>query len=345
MTANLFGERFAGYRKPAWHDLGMVFNTKLTPMEAVQAARLNFDIVKLPLNATLKTGDQIDTGKFGLIREATPDSPAAFLGTVSENYKYMQNTEVAEAISPLADIWPVETAGALGNGETVFFSLDVGSDQVAGEEIKQYFLITDTRDGGTSMRIMFTPVRVVCQNTLIAGAAAAITMSSIQHNSSLKSNVDQRVELIRKLQQISIGTMEQFSALAAAAINMDGVNRIIEAAFPMPKMPKAMQVLDYDNAEEYGSLFNSAVNAQQSYEYACSRVNAFRDGSLELFNMFNDMQPALANTAWAAYNAVAECADWRNGRNNDTSTANSILFGGRAKEKTRAFNAAIKMVA
>jgi hypothetical protein len=48
----------------------------------------------------------------------------------------------------------------------------------------------------------------------------------------------------------------------------------------------------------------------------------------------------LRGTVWAAYNAVTEVSDWREGRNADESA----LFGSRAQEKSRAFNAAYALV-
>ena len=56
---------------------------------------------------------------------------------------------------------------------------------------------------------------------------------------------------------------------------------------------------------------------------------------------FEHFEPAhLRGTAWAAYNAVTEVADWREGRGADASA----LFGGRAKEKSRAYEAAMVLV-
>lgn len=340
---NIFGDRFAGHREPAWHQLGTVFNEKLTPREAVKLAKMDYNIVKLPLSAELSDGILIPTGKFGLIREATPDASAEFLGTVSEQYTYMQNMEVAEVIEPLADIWPTETVGALGKGETIFITLDAGMDSIKGDPIKQYFLITDTRNGGTSMKIMFTPVRVVCQNTLLAGERAAIATASMQHDYNLQGSVQARVELIQKMQQISIETMKQFEAMANAAISEEGVQTLISRAFPLPKASKAIELLDYGTQEDLGVLYDTAKRAEASYNFYKGRAEVFQAGARELFEKFNDEQPQLANTVWAAYSAVTECSDWREG-NSAESASKSALFGGRAAEKQRAFATAMQLV-
>jgi hypothetical protein len=66
---------------------------------------------------------------------------------------------------------------------------------------------------------------------------------------------------------------------------------------------------------------------------------ALREAAKERFEAFDP--PRLRGTVWAAYNAVTEVADWREGRNADESA----LFGGRAKEKSRAYAAAMELIA
>ena len=46
MPASIFGERFVGFRQPAWHGLGTVFEDRITVSEAVSRANLGFEIHK-----------------------------------------------------------------------------------------------------------------------------------------------------------------------------------------------------------------------------------------------------------------------------------------------------------
>ena len=50
MSANLFGERFASRREPAWHRLGEVFKAdeKLTASQSMAKADVLFEIQKHP---------------------------------------------------------------------------------------------------------------------------------------------------------------------------------------------------------------------------------------------------------------------------------------------------------
>jgi len=346
MSSNVFGDRFYGNRQPGWHNLGTVFTDRPTPVEAVNRSGCGFNIVKIPLVGHMNTpfGTQIlETGRTGLFREPTPDDDQyRYLGHVSEDYTYLQNVELARLIEPIAELWPVETVGALGNGETIFITLDAGEAEVKKDRVKQYFLVTDTRNGGVSLKIAFTPVRVVCQNTLVSGLHQALVSAAITHNEGINLNLLTRIRLLERMQTALAQTMATFEQLASAAITADAAQEIFAAAYPMPVKSKAIELLDYpDEADTLGELYDHALRAQGSWEYHYNRVSVMREDVRQLFGRFNDENPNVAMTGWAAYNAVVEYADYRNRNEN---TAQSTLFGPRSGEKKRAFAAAMSML-
>ena len=337
MAANIFGERFVGHRKPAWHELGQVFEGAISATEAVGLADLNYRIVTAPLVGNMD-GVEIKTGKYGIFREPTRDDPKCnYFGTCSKDYRILQNAELAEIMDGLTNKWPVETAGAIGNGETIFMSLDAGYTVVKGEEIRKFFLITDTRDGGTSMKILFTPVRVVCQNTLVSGLSQATVSATIMHDSGMETILKTRVKLLNNMETSMNETMKVFDHLANKAVIEQEINDIIAAAYPTPKKPKSLALLDeYPTEEEQivlGILNDRAQRAQHSWEYACGRTEVFRQGARFNYERLCDEHTSIAGTAWGVYNAVVEFADFRKGTD---TVAQSAVFGLRAQEKIRA---------
>ena len=343
MAANLFGDRFVGIRQPAWHGLGKVFESPIPISQAVVEAGMDYEVIKLPLIAKLDD-KEIDSGKMGIFRTPTADDPAyQYFGSASEDYAILQNREVAEIIEPLTKLWPVETIGALGKGETIFISLDAGETSVRGEPIKQYFLLTDTRDGGTSMKIAFTPVRVVCQNTLVSGLRQSIVSSALTHVSNISKVLTVRVNLLGKMKKAMDATMATFEQLASAAITDDDAKSIFAAAYPMPPRTAKMELLDdYDSAtgpELLGELYDEATRAQASWVYFAERAETLQTGVFHNYRRICDEHTSIANTPWAAYNSVVEFADYREG---GKSLEVSTLFGARAAEKQRAFKASLE---
>src|SRR5262245_8041098 len=165
MPASIFGTRFIGARRPAWHGLGTVFNDPISAEEAAAKVFGEVETILRPMQIVLPDGTVIDADKHAIVRKPTKDDDKyRIFGYASKDYHIVTPQDLAATLNPLTVDWPVETMGSLGHGETSFMTLAAGQSQVAGEELNSYFLITDTVDGGTSIKIAFTPVRVVCQN-------------------------------------------------------------------------------------------------------------------------------------------------------------------------------------
>lgn len=348
MAPNLFGQRFLGIREPAWHPIGTVLPEPIPALEAIKFIEADFEIVKAPLKIEISTlfGTQLmeDPGKFAIVRQPTSDSmDFAVLGHCGKDYEIVQRTDFAVALDKLTDRWPLETVGVLGVGETVFFTLDAGSIDIAGEEVHQYFLVYDKVDGKTSAKIAFTPVRVVCQNTLTTGLKQATMSAALDHRQGINKDFNFRVDLIKKMAEAQRLTVQNFDLLAKAQIREDEAETVFAAAYPYPSKPAKMDLVGaIDVTDELlGGLREQGVRASDSYDYYCKRADTMRDGARYLYGKLNDEFPNIAGTGWAAWNAVTEMADWRNG---EDSVPVSALFGTRAVEKKLAFDAAMKLI-
>jgi hypothetical protein len=348
MAANIFGQRFLGVREPAWHQIGTVLPEPTTAVEGLKLVDGDFQIVKAPTFIEVQTlfGTQrlTDDGRYAIVREPTDDSMEyAVLGHCGEQYEIIQRADFAQALDKLTSRWPVETIGLLGKGETVFFTLDAGMIDVGGEEVHQYFLVFDRVDGKTSAKIAFTPVRVVCQNTLTVGLREATISAALDHRRNINRDFQFRIDLMDKMADAQRLTINTFELMAKSSITPEVADQIFAAAYPYPTRPAKMDLATAieEDDELLSPLRLQGVRASDVFAYYCGRADTLRAGARELFGKFNDEQPQLGNTVWAAYNAVTELADWREG---EETVPVSALFGARATEKRRAFNAAAAVI-
>jgi phage/plasmid-like protein (TIGR03299 family) len=350
MSANILGERFYGLRVPAWHNLGFVSEVEMTASEALQKIDADYRIEKCPLTTSINTLfgtiNMEIPDKVALVREPIDDEATPkVLGFASKDYEIVQNVDFARALDKLADKWPVETVGVLGQGETIFFVLNAGeSVEVAGEEIKQYFLVTDTVDGKTSQKFAFTPIRTVCQNTLHAALSASTVQAGLSHRKGFTMDFEFRVDLVDKLLKARNTTLDLFERMADSILSVTEIDEIIERVYPYPAKPKRLQssaalfnteFTDTLEQDLVDALMDKVEASQYSYEFYIRRADKMRDAVKEIFGKFNDEQPKLANTGWALYNSIVEFADFREGK--DTADF-SAVFGTRAKEKIKAFD-------
>lgn len=354
MTANIFGDRFIGYREPAWHKLGTVFTSPITASEALTLAGLGYNVIKAPIYTNVPApipgwpdaaiNVSLDD-RYAIVREPTGDDQLyRCFGVVSSQYEVVQNIEIAAYLDTLIGSWPVETAGALGYGETIFFVLDAGMCSIGGEDVHQYFLVTDTKDGKTAMRLAFTPVRVVCQNTLASGTASATVLQWLEHTSDVNVQFGYRMKLLSTLQGIQGTTMANFQKMAEAILSAEAAREVFCQAYPIPKRPGKATLLDeltQKDTDGFGTLYEEMTAAQAQWEAACERALSLRSDADLMLQSMNTDNGSLANTAWYVYNAVTDCEDHRDGP--DTMFA-STLWGDRAQVKVRAFQSAMATI-
>lgn len=347
MSHELFGERFLAREKGGWHGLGTTFDKseRVTASEAIMRARMTFEIGTKPLLVDLG-GVLTSYGKVAIVREPTDDDPEyRVFGEASEGYTVLQNAELAQRIDPLCEQWPVETCGALEHGMTMFLTLDAGDADVAGDPVHQYFLIDDTRDGMHALSVSFTPVRVVCKNTLVMGKEAAIASANLRHVANVDAELQWRVKLLKEMQDVQHKIMSSFEQMAHAVLSAQQANGVLALSYPYMRKPRKVEIVDALSEDErlkYAGLLSAVHHSESAYAAQRERMEERRNAAKYLYERFNDEQPDLARTAWAAYNAVVECEDYREAVKVTEDPLVSALFGERARTKERAYAACMK---
>lgn len=213
--------------------------------EVLQKAKLDWTVDKCPMYAYMPAKDNgsdydIDDSKPNesflentingpkILREC-PNAYGIFrtdynipLGLVKERYEPVQNLDAFKffdtAIGKNEAIW--QTAGWFGNGQRIFVSAKLPDNiLVNGDPVDNYLVFTNSHDGSSGVKILFTPIRVICQNTLNAAIRNAQNFVSFRHTKSVHGNIDIAHEILgitRK--QIEI-VSEAFNAMNKIKIN------------------------------------------------------------------------------------------------------------------------------
>ena len=90
-------------------------------------------------------------------------------GLVSEQYSPLQNSAAFEFFDPIVgkDAAIYHTPGRYLTGNGFNIAKLPGCIRVVGDDITdKYLLLSNSHDGRSAIRITFTPIRVVCNNTL-----------------------------------------------------------------------------------------------------------------------------------------------------------------------------------
>jgi len=235
------------------------------------------------------------------------------LGIVGPEYTPLQNKEAFAWFQPFLDTADVtlETAGSLKGGRWVWVlakiqraSLVVGGS----DEVAHYVLLSNSHDGSLAVRVGFTPIRVVCNNTLcLAHESEASKLLRVRHTARLLKNLDEIREIMDIAHEEFCATIEQYRALMKKEINQKDLEKYVKLAFDLPEK-----------------------------------------GGRDLIPIISDLldngrgSDMAGNTYWGAYNAVTEYLNYFRGKTQD-NTLSSLWFGASSQVNQRALDVAIEM--
>ena len=312
---------FSVAEKP-WHNLGQIVTEYPTSAQAIQHAGLDYQVIKTPLYTQSGELDKIPVPDyFSTLRTDT----SAVLGVVGKDYQIVQNNEAFTFFDSIVGGNGIlyETAGALGKGERIFITaklpdyIRVGKDDL----IEKYLFLTTSHDGSGSITAAFTPIRIVCANTLNAALRTQTNTVRIRHTSNAISRLEQAHKVMGITDSLSIHLEDIFNHWSKVRIADHEVKKLISLALAPSR--EIIQNLKNGEVTELSACFTNCVEA--CYEYAMS----------------NDTQlcRTCEGTVFGAYNAVT--GYFQNVRNYKDSDAKlkSLLLGGTAQQRGQsAFN-------
>ena len=351
MAHKILGNRFIARAKPAWHNIAKrIFgeNEVITAREAMAEVAGDVEIVRAPVSYEID-GQQIRADKQQAIvrKPVSDDNQHRLLGFTAESWVAASYTELAGALDPLSKEYKVETAGLLKKGGLAFLCFRAEDWAVKGDEMRSYFAANFSLTPGIGHKVFHSPVRVVCWNTNTMAESQASINLSIPHSTDSLQRIELAARLVGQFHEMKDKTQEIFEAFADRHISTIEANAIFAAAYPDPSMPSKLKFVKQSLNETESETFKQALTpsllialeqAQETYDRACANAVALRETAVERMEAF---EPAnLRGTAWAAYNAVTEVSDWREGRNADVSA----VMGTRSREKSRAFAEAMVLV-
>jgi phage/plasmid-like protein (TIGR03299 family) len=296
-----------------WHGLGTKVPADLAPAQMLEKAGLDWTVQKFPAFATIGE-KQVNVGWSALTRS----SDDRILGVVSNDWNPVQNHEAFQFFDEYCRAGDMEmhTAGSLKDGQIVWALAKVKDsfELFKGDQVDSYLLFTNPHKFGQCIDVRFTPIRVVCNNTL--------TLSLSQHSDRVvKKNHRTVFDANEVKQTLGIATeklakyKEMAAFLGSKKYNDESVTQYFNRIFPVIAYNK-------EKGPQRKDLSKSATRALEVLE---TQPGArFAEGSW-----------------WQAFNAVTYLTDHEIGRTADTRLQ-SAWFGANKNLKIKALETAVE---
>jgi len=297
-----------------WHRLGTLVEDNISPEDLRIKAGLDWTISKESLITAVSKQSVPET--YALVRS----SDESVLGTCGKQYKPVQPAEVLDFFCEFVEKggMKMETAGSLSNGKHIWALAAIQEGFTLGKQDRTegYLLFSSPNIVGKALRIMFTPVRVVCNNTLTQALTNASGTGEFRLHHANKFDPD----IAKATLFLSKGQLEEFHKVAefltTKEVKEDTLRKYFMDVWPTAAQRAAVEMHD-------------AANGMTRTAEAAMDIFTHQPGA--------DLFP---NTWWNAFNTVTYIIDHVAGRN-DNNRLRNAWFGGGEKTKRHALELAV----
>lgn len=299
-----------------WHTLGKRLERPATAAEAIEAARLDFTVVKRPLKAVINGRQYSDVpNAFATVRTDTKQ----VLGVVGARYEPVQNIDAFNFFDPIIDRDEAcyETAGVLGRGEKIWLLAKLPDYIKVGKQndpVEKFVLLYNSHDGSSVVRAKLTAIRVVCSNTLSVALSGAEQEVRIRHTASAADRLKQAHEILGLTNQLYQQLDYIFNRMALKKVTGSQLVEYVKTL--IPDNPAA------ENNTRTENMRSKIIELHDSV----------KDASMHRGNLFG------------AYNAVTEYVDHYSSQKDASKQLKSIWWGSGEILKKRAYQLAESML-
>ena len=310
MAHNVETMAYAG--ETPWHGLGVPVPADLSPEQMLEKAGLDWTVRKVPAFASIGGNKSIPVGKSVLVRE----SDDTVLDVVGDDWNVLQNRDAFEFFHDFVANGDMEmhTAGSLRNGQIVWALAKVhdGFELFKGDQVDSYLLFSNPHRYGWSIDVRFTPIRVVCNNTLTLSLnTSSKNFVKISHRTQFDGDMVKETLGVAKEKLSKYREMAQF--LGKKKYNVIDLTKYFKQVFPV----QGVSVEARKELSKSASKALDVIHTQPGAEFA--------EGSW-----------------WQAFNTVTYMVDHVIGRSQDSRMTNA-WFGTGKKLKSDALELAIEM--
>lgn len=295
-----------------WHGLGNQVDSDITVADAIVAAGLDWEVGL----KDLQTVDGVPVNHRATYRK----TDGSILGVVGPRYTPLQNRDSFDWFQPFLDAGEcaLHTAGSLHSGQKVWVLAQLNRDNseiVPGDEVSKFILLSNSHDGTTAIRVGYTPIRVVCANTLAwAHSSSDSKLIRIRHTRSSKNNLENVRDIMDNINAGFEATAEQYRFLASKNFNQNDVRKYVKVMLGIEN------TVDADIKTRTRNIMDEILGLVEGPKQSATNVRG---------------------TWWAAYNGYNEYLNYNKGRTED-NRLDSLWFGLNANDNNKALNKAME---
>lgn len=302
-------ESMFSVREKPWHGLGVIIEEAVCSKEALHLAGLDWSVRQERLVYSGKDSDYVMN-----IRS----SDDKVLGVVGNRYVPVQNEDAFAFTDELLGHNVVyETAGSLWGGRRVWLLARMPDIKIFDDVIEPYMCLNNIHDGGGSMKVCMTPVRVVCQNTLNMALKSAKRTWTMHHVGKIENKLADAAQVLGLASSYMRSFEKEAEELYQIKISPEKFTEFSETLFPVedgmtPRKEESQILLqsqlgatwdvdDLGNIRGTGWGFMNAISDMSTHKPPLRKSDTYQEN---MFIVTIDM-PTLLDKAHSLVRAIS----------------------------------------
>jgi phage/plasmid-like protein (TIGR03299 family) len=297
-----------------WHGLGTKVSNDLTPQQMMKKAGVDWKVREVESFIEFD-GKRMNTGQKSLVRE----TDGKILTNVGKDWHPCQNETAFEFFNEyvMAGDMEMHTAGSLRGGQYVWALAKVKEsfDLFGGDQVDSYMLFSNPHVYGKSIDVRFTPIRVVCHNTLtFALNTQADRAVKVGHRAQF--NPDMVKEQLGIAHEKFAKYKEMAEFLGSKRFSVESLLEYYNTVFPLTSGKDKQESVTMESISRQAKNAYDVLETQPGAEFA-------------------------EGTWWQAFNSVTYVTDHLQGRNSD-NRLHSQWYGQNQLRKIKAAEKAVE---
>lgn len=205
------------------------------------------------------------------------------LGITTDAYRIVQNAEAFAFVNDLADEggFEFDRAGQFRNGKAIWLMGKLPQTNILGDAVDNNLVFINSHDGSFGVKVMMTPIRVVCYNMLNLALRRATRVWTAKHTRSIYNRIEEARYTLGLANNYMKALDEEADVLANKTISDAELEAVLDALFPVDK-----------NKDSERKINN--VSILKKNFFAC-----YNEADIAQFK----------GTVWGAINAMADLVD------------------------------------
>jgi phage/plasmid-like protein (TIGR03299 family) len=234
--------------------------------------------------------------KDGNVFKAIPNSYCTFnettheaMATVGKGYTVVQNRDLFSSLQPFMHKLQPTWSGSLNNGATAFMQCKVVNDPISigtNDDIDRYVFLSNSHDGSSSVKILFTPIRQQCDN-MLSRLFKEQNQISFKHSRRANEKMLDIPAILELEMQYAKGLKQYMESLKSVSVTGRQVSRVVMELILTPEEIKHVKDaggLSKVPTEQVSQKKSNAILDIVHYVHTGKGQQVHQDTALHLYN-------------------------------------------------------------